>query len=295
MIGLYFEIIGSVLSILVVISLLSCAQVKKNDTEQYQTATSEENRIQSEVNGLLAKGDIQGVLDICKKSYSRYQTKGIFTDRYIKTIETIKNLADKAFEAHELPQAEKIYVILLKNFNDFQSFSDLLSFTKGFLNARITNCRASIARKEVQQALSAGRFQKVIDTYRNLCAKYPKNRMVLVDYVKALKDMHSTADKAIAMNDYAVAWKSYAVLLKNFSYFEGFAKQLSFNRESLHESIGECRSLLFTKGLNEYRNGHLQDAISTWQCLLVFAPDDKDTKHALDTAVAQMKGIQQKR
>ncbi len=72
MIGLYFEIIGSVLSILVVISLLSCAQVKKNDTEQYQTATSEENRIQSEVNGLLAKGDIQGVLDICKKSYSRY-------------------------------------------------------------------------------------------------------------------------------------------------------------------------------------------------------------------------------
>jgi tetratricopeptide (TPR) repeat protein len=295
MIGHYFKQVISVLSIFVVILLLSCAQEKKTDNDQYLIGTSEENRIQSEANELLARDDVQGVLDLYEKSYNRCQTNNTFTNRYVKTVETIKNRADKAFEAGEFPIAERVYTILLRNFNDFQGCSDLLSFNKAFLNTRIMNCRATIVRKEVQQALNKGKFQKAIIAYRNLYAEYPRNQLVLAGYVKALKDMQSIGETATARNDYVVALQSYTVLLKNYSYFEKFSQQLSFDRESLQERIRECRSLLFTKGLDEYRNGHLQDAISTWQSLLVFAQDDKDTKQALDTAVVQMKKIQQKR
>jgi tetratricopeptide (TPR) repeat protein len=295
MIRQYIKKIIAVISIFLVIFLVSCVQEKKKDADEYIIGTSEEDRIQYEADGLLAKDDIQGAFNLYKEAYNKYQIKKTFADRYVKTVETVKNRADRAFETEELPLAESLYIILLRNFNDFQSFSDMLSFGKGFLNTRIITCRAAIARKEVQQAFRAKRFQKIITTYRNLYAQYPRNRLVLKDYVKALKEMQSIGEKATAMKDYVVACKSYTVLVKNYSYFERFSQQLPFDRESLQERIRECKSLLFTKGLDEYRNGHLQDAISTWQSLLVFVPDDKDTKQALETAVVQMKRIQQKR
>ena len=291
----YFKVVRPITIIFLAIFLLSCSQGKKNDTEQYRVDTAEENRIQSDANGLLVKNDIQGALDLYQKSYSRDQSTQIFTARYVKIIETIKSRADKSFEADELLQAEKTYTILLRNFKSFQDFSRLLTFTKGLLNERIKNCRANIVRKEVQQDLNTGRFQKVINTYRNLNTKYPINRLILSDYTKALNDIQGIAQKATAMKNYAVACKCYMVLLKNYGYFEEFSQQLPFDKESLNESITECRTLLFTKGLNEYRDGNLQDAISTWRSLLAFTPYDKETKQALDTAVVQMKKIQQKR
>jgi hypothetical protein len=52
-----------------------------------------------------------------------------------------------------------------------------------------------------------------------------------------------------------------------------------------------CQKSLFESGLERYRSGDLNDAISIWKNILVFDPDHRETKKALDMAMLQLKNL----
>ena len=162
-------------------------------------------------------------------------------------------------------------------------------------DADLSNTEVNHLQSEASALMAKGDYQNTLDLYKKAYYKHQTKKTLIDQYVKAIQTIINAADRAFTLNDYSIAGKSYAVLLRNYKYFKDLTQQLPFNREYLRERIQECRSQLFKKGLQEYRSGFLQDAISTWQSLIAFIPDDADTKRAMNTASVQLKRMQNNR
>jgi hypothetical protein len=67
---------------------------------------------------------------------------------------------------------------------------------------------------------------------------------------------------------------------------------LSFNREGLTARIRDCEKILFEKGLEQYRSGNLNQAISLWKSILVSDPENQEIKKAVDMASRQFRNLQ---
>jgi tetratricopeptide (TPR) repeat protein len=162
-------------------------------------------------------------------------------------------------------------------------------------DADLSNTEANHLQSEASALLAKGDYQNALDLYKNKLHKHQTKKTLIDQYIKTIQTIQNAADKAFAIDDYSLAGKIYTILLHNYKYSRNLSRQLPVNRESLHERIQECRSQLFKKGLQQYRSGLLQDAISTWQSLIAFIPDDEDTKRAINTASAQLKRMQNHR
>jgi hypothetical protein len=56
--------------------------------------------------------------------------------------------------------------------------------------------------------------------------------------------------------------------------------------------MGNCKKFLFENGLQQYRSGNLNQAISLWKSILVFDPENQEIKKAVDMASLQSKNLQ---
>jgi outer membrane protein assembly factor BamD (BamD/ComL family) len=159
----------------------------------------------------------------------------------------------------------------------------------------LSNTEMIHLQSEASALLAKGDIQSALDLYKNTYYKHQTKKTLIDQYVKTIQTIYNAADRAFAIDDYYIAGKSYTILLRNYKYFKGLRQQLSFNRESLRERIQECRTQLFKKGLQQYRSGFLQDAVSTWQSLIAFIPNDEETRRAMNTASVQLKRMQNHR
>jgi tetratricopeptide (TPR) repeat protein len=144
------------------------------------------------------------------------------------------------------------------------------------------------------QYLSTGDYQKAIDTFRTAHAKYPEDKPLLRSYQKAVEEMKGSADRAFDRKEFVSSGRSYRLLLRNYQHFRDFAQQLSFDKKYLNARIIYCSEYLFKKGMEDYRSGGIKLAISKWEGLLSFDPDNAEAGKAYDTATTQLKNLQQK-
>jgi len=149
------------------------------------------------------------------------------------------------------------------------------------------------AANPAKKHMEAGEYQKAIDVYHVEVQKHPHDLSLAREYVKSIENIASAADKALDKEDFASAGRNYDVLLKNYAYFKGFDKELSFNSIYLNEKLSYCKKAMFKQGFQEYRKGNLSEAIALWQDLLVIDPQNTDIKKALRTATLQQKNLQE--
>ena len=150
------------------------------------------------------------------------------------------------------------------------------------------------AANPAQKYMDAGEYQKAIDVYNVEYQKHPHDLSLAREYVKSIKNIASTADKALDEKDFASAGRNYDILLKNYANFKGFDKELSFNSIYLNEKLSYCKKAIFKQGFQEYRKGNLSEAIALWQDLLVIDPQNTDIKKTLRTAKLQKKNLEGK-
>ncbi|MEW6109728.1 MAG: hypothetical protein AB1632_11260 [Nitrospirota bacterium] len=143
--------------------------------------------------------------------------------------------------------------------------------------------------------LADGDFQKALDTHMNACAKYPEDQTLFRSYVSTVEEIKKNAGIAFDRNDFASAGRIYNILIKNYSDFRGISHSISFDRAFLIARIKECRSQLTQKGLEQYRKGNIRNAISIWESLLEFDPDNTEIRKAVENATTQLKNLQEKK
>lgn len=146
---------------------------------------------------------------------------------------------------------------------------------------------ANLAKKYID----AGNYQKAINIYRSEHRKHPQNLQLMQMYAKSLDSIKSTADDAFEKKDFADAGRIYYVLQKNYGNFSHVVQMLSFDNAYLHAQLSYCKKSLSIKGFQEYREGHLNSALASWQCVLDIDPNNKDIAEAMKTAKLQQKNL----
>jgi len=149
------------------------------------------------------------------------------------------------------------------------------------------------ALSHASQYLSAGDYQKAIDTFRTAHAKYPEDKPLLGSYQEAVEEMKGSADEAFDREEFVSAGRTYRLLLRNYLHFRDFEQQLSFDKKYLNARITSCSEYLFKKGVEQYRNGDIKHAIATWEGLLSFDPGNAEAEKAYNAATTQLKNLQQ--
>jgi outer membrane protein assembly factor BamD (BamD/ComL family) len=276
--------------------LSSCGWLRK---EQVQKEQGQKEQTQKQTDDVyeqaqieLEAGKFQKAIDLCKEIYQKYPQDPTVRSDYIKTLESIKSSGDGAFERNDFKLAGNIYEILVRNWVHFSDFSQSLSFKKNFLENKTKTSRCLFTEEQVSSHLKAGEFRKAIDICKEIYQKYPQDPTVRSGYIKTLESIKSSGDGAFKKSDFALAGCVYGLLLKNYSSVGGLNGSLSFNREGLTLRIGDCKKILFEKGLEKYRSGNLNQAISLWKSILVFDPENQEIKKAVDMASLQSKNLQ---
>lgn len=236
-------------------------------------------------------GEFQKAIDSYSSALKKYPRERTILKAYIKTLEGMKQQADKALEKKDFTSAEKAYVILETNYPQFKPVEKSLSFTPQFLSQQIKDCRIGLSGRQAQESLQAGDFQKALDLYNSAYEEYYNDAGLSADLRKTMEDIKLLADEAAAKGDYISAGKAYSALWKNYVSYEKLAPSPSFSRDALDEGIKKCRTQLTQKGLEQYRKENLAEAISLWQGILLFDPDNIEIKKAIDTATEQLKKL----
>jgi len=276
----------SSLVIFLFLLLSSCGWLKR---EQITKQMGNEVR-QAELE--LEAREFQKAIDIYKKIYREYPQDSTVRSGYIKTLESIKSSGDRAFERDHFELAGNIYEILAKNWSGFADFSQSLSFNRDFLEKKIKTCRSLFSEKQARLYLEAGEFQKAIDVYNEIYRKYPQDSRARSRYVKTLESIKSRADRAFERSDFAPAGCIYSILLKNLSSVTALSQSFSFDRRVLTTKMRSCKKILFASGLEQYRSGNLNQAISIWKSILAFDPENQEIRRAVEMATLQSRNLE---
>ncbi len=272
--------------VIAVVSLLlqSCLNQKKADVDLTVTESQE----------YLDKADFQKAIDVYGSVYSKYPEDKPLVENYIRTVEEIYKTADMEFSRGNFVRAEKNYEILLTNFRYFRPFAQQLSFTSVNLNCKIRECRIKGAVNRAAQFMSVGDFLKALDSYKLVYGKYPNDNILLKNYIKSIEEIKEAADNEFRGGDYIHAGKRYRALLGNYANFGAFASSLSFDRQTVSARLKDCIKLLNQKGLDQYRDGNLKEALSIWKSILAIDSDNKAIRKTIETATVQMRNLQRK-
>ena len=211
-------------------------------------------------------GDFQRALDLYRGAYQKYPKDSVLLVNYIKTLEKIKSHGEKADAREDFALAASTYDILLRNYPQFADFASSLSFDADFLETKIKTNRNLLIQREAQPYLKKGDFQKAIDVYQGAYQKYPKDSVLLVNYLKTLEEIKSQGEKAEVNGDFALAGSTYDILLRNYPRFTDFVSPLSFRAEFLERKIKTSRILLIEREAQLYRKkGDFQKGIDVYQ------------------------------
>ena len=145
--------------------------------------------------------------------------------------------------------------------------------------------------EQIRQQMEAGNYRQAVDLHKAAMASEPQNKNLVRAFEISLEDIYLKAEKAAAANDFAAAGKLYHLIYGNYPDPKGTAQTLSFTRAGLASKLEQCKSALYHRGFQEYRDGNLNQAIAVWQDYLSLEPDNADIQKALNTAKTQQKNL----
>jgi tetratricopeptide (TPR) repeat protein len=273
--------------ILLFLFLSSCGSLRK---EHVQRKIGDVDR-QAQLD--IKAGEFQKAILLYRETYQKYPQDSTVQSGYIRTLESIKSSGDRAFEKNDFEMAGNIYEILAKNWSHFENLSPSLPFKRISLEKKAKTSRYLFTEEQVSSYLKAGEFQRAIDISKEVHQKYPRDLTIRSSYIRTLESIQSTGDRAFERGDFALAGCVYEMLLRHASSVTRINGSSSFDRKGLTAKIKTCKKTLFENGLEQYRSGNLDQAISIWKGILAFDPGNQEIKRVVDMATLQLKNLQE--
>lgn len=119
-------------------------------------------------------GQYQNAIDIYMTEYRSRPQDDVLGREYVKGLEDIMAVAEKAFSEHNLASSGRIYSLLLKNYPYFKDFAGKLSFKRADLDTRLAHCRKSLAAQGFQE-YRQGNLSEAIAVWEDLLTIDPDN------------------------------------------------------------------------------------------------------------------------
>lgn len=119
-------------------------------------------------------GQYQNAIDIYMTEYRSRPQDEVLVQEYVKGLEDIMAVAEKAFGEHDFASSGRIYKLLLEDYSYFKDFAEKLSFKSSDLDARLSHCRESLAAQGFQE-YRQGNLSEAIAAWENLLTIDPDN------------------------------------------------------------------------------------------------------------------------
>ncbi len=274
--SLYFSLL------LILMSFSSSCITNKKNAVQRALAESQQH---------MTAGNYQEAINSYDAAYTRYLNETDARENYIRTVEEMKASADNAYDTKNYDMSAEIYSVLSKNFTKFKTFEKSLSFDQEYLDRKIKDCRIAQIEIQAQNALAAGNFSGAIDMYKTSLESYPDDALLREKFLGTVSEIYQVAENAQADGNHVLAGKAYLALSESSPMLKRSLPSLPFTENPLKEGLRNCRAALTGKGLEQYRKGKLKEAITIWEGILQFDPDNIEIKKAIDNAEAQLKKI----
>ncbi|HEX9021550.1 MAG TPA: hypothetical protein VF903_09835 [Nitrospirota bacterium] len=143
---------------------------------------------------------------------------------------------------------------------------------------------------QTQAFMTAGEYKKALDLYSSAYDKY-HYRGMRGGYARTGEQIRNAADAAYQRRNFAEAGNIYTVLFESGITTRDFAPSLSFDDDYLTRQ-GQASSKALTEiGLMKYREEKLEEAIAIWKKVLLFDPENKGVRNAIDTATMQLQKL----
>lgn len=267
--------------ILATLFLSACASFGKPSVNQISLAARDS----------LESGDFQKAIDSFQEPYQQNPGDKRLEAGYARALEDIHLAAETALADRDYPRAGDIYRVLIQNFPSPGDLASRLPFTKAALEGKLKNCRSVSVDLQYRRHLKDGRYASALDSFAALLKDYPRDTDIAAGYVKAGKEIKDAGDRALAANDFALAGKAYSALKEKCATFTGFQPAVGFSWADLERGISVCRTTLKNSGFTEYRKGNLDKAVTAWEELLAFDPENAEIRKAVETAKSQAKRL----
>jgi len=144
-----------------------------------------------------------------------------------------------------------------------------------------------LLRRKVVSLLEKKHYRQAIESMNG------KNREGLErEYILAVNGLLEVGTDAYSSGDYAAAARNFKVVLNAYPVEPSLRDRVSHDPKRIRALLEACVNRMMEQGLEEYRRGNLESAISKWKVLLAVRPGHQEAKKALDTATIQLQTLQ---
>lgn len=136
-----------------------------------------------------------------------------------------------------------------------------------------------------------GQYERALELYAAAWKKEPGHPGVEENFPIALKKLKESGDNAYQNGKLDEAGKQWAATVRFLSHPALKAKSPAISKAGLQGGIDKVSEILMEKGLSEYRQGRLKEAIATWRKILAYDPDNEEAARSLKTATTQLENL----
>ena len=144
--------------------------------------------------------------------------------------------------------------------------------------------------RQAQAHIARGNYKKALELFSNAYDKHHSPGM-RSGFVRTAEQIRHTADAAYQRKDFGEAGNIYAALSEGGIAARDLAQSLSFNDDYVSTQLNLCSKALMENGLMKYREEKLDEAIAIWKKALLFDPENKGIKKAVETATMQLQNL----
>ncbi len=111
------------------------------------------------------------------------------------------------------------------------------------------------------------------------------------EYLVAINGLIDSGEGLLLKGDYEQAGRLFGKALQDYPKKKSLRAKVKSTPESIVSNIEICSERLMERGLLEYRDGNLGNAIRIWKKILIFNPDYDEAGKAVETTTIQLKNL----
>ncbi|HSL99721.1 MAG TPA: hypothetical protein VK944_06315 [Candidatus Limnocylindria bacterium] len=139
--------------------------------------------------------------------------------------------------------------------------------------------------------MKEGTFEQALERFADVWKEIPGYPGVEENFPAALEGLKKSGDEAQQKGRGGEAGKRWMAALTFLPHPAMKGKKLPFSKADLKESVDRLTDNLMEKGLADYREGRLEEAIATWRNILAYDPAHEEANKSVKTATTQLENL----
>lgn len=139
--------------------------------------------------------------------------------------------------------------------------------------------------------MKQGKYERALSLFGDVWKKVPGHPGVGENFPTALEGLKKSGDDAYQQGRFEEAGKLWSATMRFLPHPSVKGRSIAFLPEDVKVGIDKLSEFLMEKGLSDYRQGRLQEAVATWRQILAYDPDHEEATKSVKTATTQLENL----